>query len=100
MSTSVTEPQPKRQKVMSKVCPATRFLAAVIRDRCQVIGTHNGTFHCDEALAVFLLKQTEAYRDAGSCLAFAACLVRLIHAWWHSPCFIPQMSSAPEILRF
>lgn len=31
----------------------------------KVIGTHNGTFHCDEALAVFLLRQTPAYRDAG-----------------------------------
>ncbi|KAG5726133.1 UPF0160 protein C27H6.8 [Termitomyces sp. T112] len=30
----------------------------------QVIGTHNGTFHCDEALAVFLLRQTDKYRDA------------------------------------
>ncbi|RDB28969.1 hypothetical protein Hypma_015495, partial [Hypsizygus marmoreus] len=30
----------------------------------QVIGTHNGTFHCDEALAVFLLRQTAAYREA------------------------------------
>ncbi|KAH9946642.1 GAMM1 protein [Amylocystis lapponica] len=26
--------------------------------------THNGTFHCDEALAVFLLKKTKAYADA------------------------------------
>ena len=31
----------------------------------KVIGTHNGTFHCDEALAVYMLKLTEAYRDAG-----------------------------------
>jgi uncharacterized UPF0160 family protein len=31
----------------------------------QVIGTHNGTFHCDEALAVFMLRQTTLYRDAG-----------------------------------
>lgn len=31
----------------------------------QMIGTHNGTFHCDEALAVFLLRQTATYRDAG-----------------------------------
>ncbi|KAF9459919.1 metal-dependent protein hydrolase [Collybia nuda] len=30
----------------------------------KVIGTHNGTFHCDEALAVFLLRQTATYRDA------------------------------------
>ncbi|KDR85017.1 hypothetical protein GALMADRAFT_233581 [Galerina marginata CBS 339.88] len=29
----------------------------------QVIGTHNGTFHCDEALAVFMLRQTSTYRD-------------------------------------
>ncbi|CDO71544.1 hypothetical protein BN946_scf184911.g14 [Trametes cinnabarina] len=31
----------------------------------KVIGTHNGTFHCDEALAVFLLKRTKAYANAG-----------------------------------
>jgi hypothetical protein len=30
----------------------------------QVIGTHSGTFHCDEALAVFLLRQTSTYKDA------------------------------------
>ncbi|TRM66354.1 metal-dependent protein hydrolase [Schizophyllum amplum] len=31
----------------------------------KVIGTHNGTFHCDEALAVYMLRHTSAYRDAG-----------------------------------
>ena len=31
----------------------------------QVIGTHNGTFHCDEALAVYMLRQTSTYADAG-----------------------------------
>ncbi|TFK41131.1 metal-dependent protein hydrolase [Crucibulum laeve] len=45
-STSDLLPQAKRQK-MGKL-----------------IGTHNGTFHCDEALAVFLLRQTASYRDA------------------------------------
>ncbi|KAF8872140.1 metal-dependent protein hydrolase [Gymnopilus junonius] len=30
----------------------------------KTIGTHNGTFHCDEALAVFMLRQTSVYRDA------------------------------------
>ncbi|KIJ68421.1 hypothetical protein HYDPIDRAFT_24703 [Hydnomerulius pinastri MD-312] len=30
----------------------------------KTIGTHNGTFHCDEALAVFLLRLTEVYRGA------------------------------------
>ncbi|XP_018332499.1 UPF0160 protein MYG1, mitochondrial isoform X2 [Agrilus planipennis] len=28
------------------------------------IGTHNGVFHCDEALACFMLKQLPQYRDA------------------------------------
>ncbi|TCD71506.1 hypothetical protein EIP91_008887 [Steccherinum ochraceum] len=30
----------------------------------QVIGTHNGTFHCDEALAVYLLRRTKVYAEA------------------------------------
>ncbi|KAH9849781.1 GAMM1 protein [Lenzites betulinus] len=30
----------------------------------KVIGTHNGTFHCDEALAVFLLNRTKEYAGA------------------------------------
>jgi len=28
------------------------------------IGTHSGSFHCDEALGCFLLRQTDAFRDA------------------------------------
>ncbi len=31
----------------------------------KVIGTHNGTFHGDEALAVYMLRLTEIYRNAG-----------------------------------
>lgn len=30
----------------------------------KTIGTHSGTFHCDEALAVFMLRQTEEFKDA------------------------------------
>ncbi|KAF8168074.1 metal-dependent protein hydrolase [Crassisporium funariophilum] len=46
---SVSEsPQAKRQKME------------------KTIGTHNGTFHCDEALAVFLLRHTALYRNAGT----------------------------------
>ncbi|KAJ1661100.1 hypothetical protein IWQ61_000036 [Dispira simplex] len=30
----------------------------------KTIGTHNGTFHCDEALAVYLLIQTTKFADA------------------------------------
>ncbi|KAF8973950.1 metal-dependent protein hydrolase [Flammula alnicola] len=47
MSSTTDLPEPKRQKME------------------KIIGTHNGTFHCDEALAVFLLRQTTTYRDAG-----------------------------------
>lgn len=28
------------------------------------IGTHNGTFHCDEALGCFLLQQTDRFKNA------------------------------------
>lgn len=28
------------------------------------IGTHNGMFHCDEALACFMLKLLPEYKDA------------------------------------
>jgi uncharacterized UPF0160 family protein len=27
------------------------------------IGTHNGTFHCDEVVACFLLKQLPRFKD-------------------------------------
>jgi len=50
MATSQGEPSAKRQKT----------------DHNPVIGTHNGTFHCDEALAVWLLKRTKTYKDAGA----------------------------------
>lgn len=28
------------------------------------VGTHNGTFHCDEALGCFLLQQTPEHKDS------------------------------------
>lgn len=55
MSASISpHPPPKRQK-MEHPASSSKSLS---------IGTHNGTFHCDEALAVFLLRQTNIYRDA------------------------------------
>ncbi|WVR06402.1 hypothetical protein IAU60_003433 [Kwoniella sp. DSM 27419] len=30
----------------------------------KIIGTHSGTFHCDEALAVFMLRMTDEFKDA------------------------------------
>lgn len=44
-------------RTMSTVSP-------IKRSRPTVIGTHSGTFHCDEALAVFLLKTLPTYSDA------------------------------------
>ncbi|KAL1951966.1 hypothetical protein VTO73DRAFT_1115 [Trametes versicolor] len=38
--------------------------AKKMRMEAKVIGTHNGTFHCDEALAVYLLKHTKDYGNA------------------------------------
>jgi hypothetical protein len=35
-------------------------------DHKATIGTHNGTFHCDEALAVWLLRRTHTYKEAGA----------------------------------
>jgi len=48
MATTDIPPPPKKQRTGGS----------------KVIGTHNGTFHCDEALAVYMLRLTEAYRDA------------------------------------
>jgi uncharacterized UPF0160 family protein len=31
---------------------------------CKRIGTHNGKFHCDEALACFILKQLPDYKNS------------------------------------
>eukprot|EP01124_Arcella_intermedia_P004396 TRINITY_DN124_c0_g1_i2.p1 TRINITY_DN124_c0_g1~~TRINITY_DN124_c0_g1_i2.p1 ORF type:complete len:332 (-),score=81.00 TRINITY_DN124_c0_g1_i2:26-1021(-) len=41
-----TDPNPKKQKVTKR------------------IGTHNGTFHCDEALACFMLLSSKLFKDA------------------------------------
>lgn len=30
----------------------------------QVVGTHNGTFHCDEALGCFMIRLTDKFGDA------------------------------------
>lgn len=46
--------------------PNTERAAKKAKLEPQTIGTHNGTFHCDEALAVFLLRQTNKYKDAGT----------------------------------
>jgi hypothetical protein len=65
---SSNSPQTKRQK-MDKVCYSSSLFVIDDTQRCEkMIGTHNGAFHCDEALAVFLLRQTNAFRDAGKAI--------------------------------
>lgn len=36
------------------------------------IGTHSGTFHCDEALGCYMLKQTEKFAGASPCCCVAS----------------------------
>ncbi len=43
---------------LGRICRALTSLTV-----CR-LGTHSGTFHCDEALGCFLLRRTEQFRDA------------------------------------
>ena len=45
------------------VCVMTGTTAAAAKRKMVKIGTHNGTFHCDEALGCFLLQQTPEYKS-------------------------------------
>ena len=42
----------------------TDFSSSCKRDRPRVIATHSGSFHCDEALACWLLRRTPEFADA------------------------------------
>uniref|UniRef100_A0A3Q3JHU2 Uncharacterized protein n=1 Tax=Monopterus albus TaxID=43700 RepID=A0A3Q3JHU2_MONAL len=52
------------------VCIEPRYMSSHPKKLCtenmtvKKIGTHNGTFHCDEVLACFLLRQLPEYKDA------------------------------------
>lgn len=73
-------PATKKHKT-AKVCLFVHLVIQtelhLLADCFQLIGTHNGIFHCDEALAVFLLRQTDAYRDAGTHIIFLR-IVRML----------------------
>lgn len=43
---------------------AARAADAPAKRKKSIIGTHSGTFHCDEALGCYLLRQTPSFRDA------------------------------------
>lgn len=45
------------------VCTMTAASAVAPKRKMVKIGTHNGTFHCDEALGCFLLQQTPKFKD-------------------------------------
>ena len=67
-----THPAKKQRMENQKTVIRTLIYHCVASDaHLQVIGTHDGTFHCDEALAVFLLRQTTTYRDAGMLSSFS-----------------------------
>lgn len=76
---SSESPQTKRQK-LEKVC-CTSSPSCIDDSQCckKMIGTHNGTFHCDEALAVFLLRQTNAFRDAGEVIYVLEIHILTVH---------------------
>ena len=42
----------------------TSAAGSQLKRKIMKIGTHNGSFHCDEALGCFLLKQTDAFKSA------------------------------------
>jgi len=51
--------------ISRKVLGITMSSAAAKRQATMVkIGTHSGKFHCDEVLAVYLLKQLPQYKHA------------------------------------
>ena len=59
--------QALRSPYITRFC--TRMVAAssvgqLPKRKMVKIGTHSGSFHCDEALGCFLLRQTDTYRDA------------------------------------
>ena len=62
MSTEVLQKRARLEKVRMSLYHRSIHSTAIC---IQIIGTHNGTFHCDEALAVYLLRQTATYHDAG-----------------------------------
>ena len=49
---------------LRKVIEATKILSRV-PEGAKCIGTHNGTFHCDEALACGLLKTLSEFQEYG-----------------------------------
>ncbi|CAN8009857.1 unnamed protein product, partial [Ixodes pacificus] len=58
LKSSLSKPFLRRFTKMAGEPPPKKVTAV------KTIGTHNGSFHCDEALACFLLKQLPAYEDA------------------------------------
>ncbi|XP_041096302.1 MYG1 exonuclease-like [Polyodon spathula] len=44
--------------------PAAKRVCGLKMPAVIKIGTHDGTFHCDEVLACFLLRQLPGYKDA------------------------------------
>ncbi|KAJ7998833.1 hypothetical protein DPEC_G00209070, partial [Dallia pectoralis] len=58
------------RQVKSRENTGARYMSQQPKRLCtenmsaKIIGTHNGTFHCDEVLACFFLRQLPEYKDA------------------------------------
>lgn len=56
-----------RSSTAAAVVRSSSTRAMATKRKAVNIGTHSGTFHCDEALGCWMLKQTELF--AGECAA-------------------------------
>eukprot|EP00898_Chlorokybus_atmophyticus_P005970 jgi/Chlat1/6374/Chrsp44S05832 len=53
-----------RSLTMAAAGPVAASVAGEKRKVSKVIGTHDGAFHCDEAMGCYMLRLTNAFRDA------------------------------------
>ncbi|XP_041467211.1 MYG1 exonuclease-like isoform X3 [Lytechinus variegatus] len=51
-------------KFLLRNCDSGQSIMTDCKRSCVRIGTHNGTFHCDESLACFMLQQLHQYKNS------------------------------------
>jgi hypothetical protein len=50
--------------ILHPAIQSTSVLSSVPATSCSIIGTHDGSFHCDEALAIAMLKVLPEYQQS------------------------------------
>src|SRR6266436_7171721 len=68
---------PQYYSLSGSMSVAPPLMSHGIDGKIPLIGTHDGTFHCDEALAVFLLRQTSTFRNSSGPLHFPWNIIHL-----------------------